>query len=80
MGVWALKKPVCSRLHKITNEPVDYMAFAHYDFDEGQRHYVGNWKGWALKIKTFPVPASCHLAPKSRGSLIAKILGLNPFS
>ena len=52
VGVWALKQ-LCSHLHKITNEPVFYMALAPYDFDAGQRHYLGNWKGWALKISTF---------------------------
>jgi len=25
-AVWALKQPLCSHLHKITNVPVDYMA------------------------------------------------------
>jgi len=24
-----------------------------YDFDAGQRHYLGNWKARALKISTF---------------------------
>jgi len=38
-AVWALKQPLCSHLHKITNEPVDYMALGPYDFDAGQRHY-----------------------------------------
>ena len=32
VGVWALKQPLCSHLHKITNEPVDYMALGPYDF------------------------------------------------
>ena len=41
VGVWALKQ-LCSHLHKITNEPVFYMALAPYDFDVGQRHYLGN--------------------------------------
>ena len=31
-AVWALKQPLCSHLHKITNEPVDYMALGPYDF------------------------------------------------
>ena len=30
---WALKQPLCSHLHKITNEPFFYMAHASYDFD-----------------------------------------------
>ena len=38
-AVWALKQPLCSHLHKITNEPVDYMALGPYDFAAGQRHY-----------------------------------------
>jgi hypothetical protein len=25
------------------------------DFDAGSIHYKGHWKGWALKIETFPV-------------------------
>ncbi len=25
----------------------------HNDFDAGNTHYKGHWKGWALKIKTF---------------------------
>ena len=29
-AVWALKQPLCSHLHKITNEPVDYMVLAPY--------------------------------------------------
>ena len=37
-----------SHLHKITNEPVFYMALAPYDFATGQRHY--------LQISTFWVP------------------------
>jgi len=53
VGVWALKQPVCSHLHKITNEPVFYMALALYDFAVGQRHYLSNWKGWAMKVSTF---------------------------
>ena len=32
VGVWDLKQPLCSYLHKITNKPVDYMALAPYDF------------------------------------------------
>ena len=40
-------------LHKITNEPVDYMALAPYDFAGGQRHYLGRWKGWVMKVSTF---------------------------
>ena len=41
-----------------------------YDFDAGQCHYAGNWKGQALKIKTFFGPwnrmsdRECVLAPK----------------
>ena len=35
VGVWALKQPLCSHLHKITNEPDFYMALAPYAFDEG---------------------------------------------
>ena len=50
VGVWALKQPLWSHLHKITNEPVFYMMLAPYDFAAGQRHYLGNWKGQALKI------------------------------
>ena len=50
LSVWALKQTLCSHLHKITNEPVFYMALAPYDFSAGQRHYLGNWKGRALKI------------------------------
>ena len=53
---WALKQPLCSHLHKITNEPVFYMALAPYDFDAGQRHYLGHWKVWAMKVKTFLGP------------------------
>ena len=35
------------------NEPVDEVYGAgHYDFDAGQRHYGGHWKGWAMKVKT----------------------------
>ena len=44
VGVWALK-PLFSHLHKNTNVPVFYMALGPYDFDEGQRHYLGHWKG-----------------------------------
>ena len=55
VGVWAMKQPFCSHLHKITNEPV-FMALAPYDFAAGQRHFLGNWKGRALKIETFLVP------------------------
>ena len=32
------------------------MALAPYDFAAGQRHYLGNWKGWVLKISTFLGP------------------------
>ena len=39
-GGGALKQ-LCSHLHKITNEPVFYMMLAPYDFDAGQRHYLG---------------------------------------
>jgi len=51
MGPQTLK--LCSHLHKITNEPVFYMALAPYDFDVGQRYYLGHWKGWAMKVSTF---------------------------
>jgi hypothetical protein len=47
VGFWALKQPLCSHLHKITNEPVFYMALAPYDFDTGQRHYLGMGNWWA---------------------------------
>ena len=36
-AVWALKQPLCSHWHKITNEPVDYMALGPYDFAVGQQ-------------------------------------------
>ena len=42
VGVWALKQPLCSHLHKITNVPVFYMVLAPYDFAAGQRHYKDN--------------------------------------
>ena len=34
------------------------------DFDAGQRHYLGNWKGRALKIKTFLGPEMATSAGK----------------
>ena len=40
----------------ITNEPVDYMALDPYDFAAGQRHYLGHWKGWAMKVSTLTLP------------------------
>ena len=43
-------RPLCSHLHKITNEPIFLYGACPFDFDAGQRHYLGNWKGWALKI------------------------------
>ena len=43
-------------LHKITNEPADYMALGPYDFAVGKRHYAGHWKGWAMKVETFLGP------------------------
>jgi len=33
-----------------------YIALAPYDFAAGQRHYLGNWKGLALKILNFQAP------------------------
>jgi hypothetical protein len=32
---------------------VFYMALGLDDFDGGQIHFEGHWKGWALKIETF---------------------------
>ena len=61
-AVWALKQPLCSHLYKITNEPVDYMVLGPYDFAAGQRHYLGHWKGWAMKVSTFFGPNSSRLA------------------
>ena len=46
-AVRVLKKPLCSHFHKITYEPVDYMALGRYDFAAGQRQNLGHWKGWA---------------------------------
>jgi len=53
VGVWALKQPISSHLHKITNEPLDYMALAPNDFAAGQRHCLDHKKGWAMKVETF---------------------------
>ncbi len=33
-----------------------YMALGLNDFDGGKIHYLGHWKGWALKISTFLGP------------------------
>ena len=44
---------LCSHLNKITNESVDYMALGPYDFAAGQRHYLGLWKDWAMKVSPF---------------------------
>ena len=41
VGVWVLK-PLFSHLHKNTNEPIFYLALGPYDFDTGQRHYLGH--------------------------------------
>ena len=76
LGVWALKQPLCSHLHKITNKPVFYMLLAPYDFAAGQRHYLCNWKGQALKISTFwgqmATPcARCHFRPQKISFLSA---------
>ena len=35
-----------------------YMALAPCDFDAGQRHYLGHWKGWAMKVSTFLGPTN----------------------
>ncbi len=42
-----------TRVLKITNVPVVYMALGLDDFDAGKFHNSGHWKGWALKISTF---------------------------
>ena len=44
VGVWALKQ-LCSHLHKITNEPVFYMALAPYEFAVGQKTLLGQLEG-----------------------------------
>ena len=41
---------LCSHMHKITNEPVFYMALTPYDFAAVQRHYLCNWKGWVMSL------------------------------
>jgi len=30
-----------------------YMALGRYDFDAGQRHYLGHWKGWVESLACF---------------------------
>ena len=47
VAIWPQESPLCSRLHKITGW---LYGAGRYDFDAGQRHYLGNWKGRALKI------------------------------
>jgi hypothetical protein len=39
-----------------------YMALGFNDFDGGQIHYSGHWKGWALKILTFLGPNRTRFA------------------
>jgi hypothetical protein len=50
----------CSKthVHKITS----VMALGFNDFDGGQIHYLGHWKGWALKISTFLGPNCTRFA------------------
>jgi hypothetical protein len=39
------------------NVPVVYVyAVGRNDFDVGNIHFVGHWKGWALKIESFLGP------------------------
>ena len=35
VGVWALKQPMCSHLHKNSNQTVDYMALGFMSFLRG---------------------------------------------
>ena len=36
------------------------MALTPYNFDAGQGHYEGHWKGWAMKVKTFLGPETAR--------------------
>ncbi len=42
-------------VHKITNVPVFYLALRLNDFDAGNIHYDGHWKGWALEMDFHPI-------------------------
>ena len=37
------------------------MGLAAYDFAAGQRHYLGHWKGWAMKVDNFLGPETTTL-------------------
>ena len=46
-GPWNNSVLICI---KLSMNLFVYMALAPYDFDAGQRHYFGNWKGQAMKV------------------------------
>ena len=51
---------------KIPMDLFFYMGLGRYDFDAGQRHYLGHWKGWveclACFWPKFQGPKQAHLS------------------
>ena len=59
-----------------------YMALAPYDFDVGQRHYMGglgHWKGLAMKVLTFLGQNSSRFARAVSGPKKVSTFMAQPF-
>ena len=55
------------------------MALAPYNLAAGQRHYLGNWKGWAMKVSTFLGPNSSPFTPAVSGPEKVSTFMAQPF-
>ncbi len=49
------------------------------DFDVGNIHFEGHWKGWALKIETFLGPETVTTKASAMWALKVEIFRAHPF-